>query len=157
MRKLALCLTLLAAFTTGCSNVSTNTYQTAEAGVARKVVHGTIVSKRNVMINNSSDVGGTAGAVGGAVAGSAIGGSTRSNIVGAIGGAVVGGIVGQAIDKSVNCQNGIEYIIRLKKDDSLIAISQANDLKLCVGQKVLIIYGATTRVIPDETAVANKH
>lgn len=153
MKKLLLVsLCLVVSMISGCGGVSTNSYKTAEAGVACKVLHGTVIAQRSVAINNTSEVGGLAGAAAGGVAGSAVGGSSRGNIVGAIGGAVIGGVAGHAIDKAVNTQSGIEYIIRLKKDNSTIAVAQANDLKLNVGQKVLIIYGATTRVIPDETA-----
>ena len=142
---------------TGCGqNISTNTYQAAETGVASKVLYGTIIAQRPVAIDTSNNIGGLAGAGAGAVGGSAIGGSARSNIVGAIGGAVAGGIAGQAVDKAVNRKKGMEYIIRLN-DGSTISVTQAHDLHLAVNQRVLVIYGATTRVIPDETIAAEKH
>lgn len=136
---------------TGCGrDVSPNTYQAGEIGVASKVLQGVIIAQRAVAIDASNNVGGLAGTAAGAAGGSAIGGGTRANIVGAIGGAVVGGIAGQAIDKAANRKKGMEYIIRLK-NGSTISVAQAQDLHLAVNQRVLVIYGATTRVVPDET------
>ena len=154
---LTIALVLIVSLLTGCGqDVSTNTYQAAEVGVASKVLYGVIIAQRPVAIDASNNIGGLAGAGAGAVGGSAIGGSARSNIVGAIGGAVAGGIAGQAIDKAANRKKGMEYIIRLK-DGSTISVTQAQDLHLAVNQHVLVIYGATTRVVPDETIAAEKH
>lgn len=44
---------------------------------------------------------------------------------------------------------GIEYIIKLNTGN-VISIVQAQDLKLKVNQRVLVIYGPTTRVVADE-------
>lgn len=130
--------------------VSPNVYDACEAGVPSKVVQGVIVAKRKVKIDASSGVGGLAGAAGGAVGGSAIGGGSRGNIVGAIGGAVLGGIVGDAIDKGVNSKKAYEYIIKLRNGPT-ISIAQAQELEFQVNQPVMVIYGATTRIIPDDT------
>lgn len=136
----------------GCAqNVSPNTYQTSEVGVANKVVSGVIVSKRTVNIDANSGVGGLAGAVAGGAAGSVVGGSTASNIIGAVGGAVIGGLAGSAIDKAVNHHEGIEYIIKLNKG-STISVTQVQDMLFEVNQRVLVIYGHPTRIIPDTTA-----
>ncbi len=148
---LSQCL-LLCLLLTGCGkNVSPNTYEASEVGVVSRVMAGTIIAKRAVTIDNHSDVGMLAGAATGAVGGSAIGGSGRGNLAGAIGGAVVGGVVGNVADKAINRKKGFEYIIKLK-DGSTIAVAQASDILFQINQKVLVIYGAMTRIIPDDTA-----
>ncbi len=93
-------------------------------------------------------MGGIAGATAGAAAGTAVGGSVQAMVVGAVGGAVVGGVMGNGLDKAVNHHKGYEYIIRLK-NKSIISIAQAEDLHFSINQPVLILYGATTRIIPD--------
>lgn len=130
-------------------SVSPNTYDAAEAGVASKVVQGTIIGKRKVKIDGSSGMGGLAGVAAGAAGGSAIGGSDRANIAGAVGGAVLGGLVGHAVDKGVNSHKAYEYIIKLKSG-STISIAQAQELEFNIRQPVLVIYGATTRIVPDD-------
>lgn len=135
----------------GCvHNVSPNTYTHGEVGVASRVNKGKIIAKRVVKIEATSGVGGVAGAVGGAAAGSMIGASTATGIVGATGGAVVAGVVGHELDKAINRRTGYEYIIKLD-DGKTISITQERSVELTVGQKVLVIYGAMTRVVPDNT------
>lgn len=132
-------------------SVSPNSYQSSEVGVASKVVPGVIMSKRAVSIDGNSGAGGLAGAGAGAAAGSTIGGSssTSGNIIGAIGGAVVGGLIGNAADKAINHHQGYEYIIRLK-NGSAVSVVQAEEMKFEVNQRVLVVYGAMTRIIPDD-------
>jgi outer membrane lipoprotein SlyB len=134
----------------GCAgNVSPNSYDAAEAGIASKVVQGVIIGKRKVKIDGKGGVGGLAGAGMGAVGGSAIGGGDRSHIAGAIGGAVLGGVIGDQIDKRINQHQAYEYIIRLK-NGSTISIAQVQELEFAIHQPVLVIYGAMTRIVPDE-------
>lgn len=144
-------VSLMISLLTGCGlQTSPNVYDACEAGVASKVAHGVIIAKRKVKIDGRSGVGGLAGAAGGAVGGSAIGGSSRGNIAGAIGGAVIGGIVGDAIDKGINRKTGYEYIIQLRNGPT-ISVAQTQDLEFDVQQRVMVIYGPTTRIVPDDT------
>lgn len=132
------------------NNVSPNTYESSEVGVVNKVIPGVIIGKRAVKIEGKSNVGGLAGAAAGATGGSAIGGSTRGNLAGAIGGAIIGGVVGNAADKAVYRHKGFEYIIKLK-NNSIISVTQLEDAQFKINQRVLVIYGAMTRIVPDNT------
>ena len=135
---------------TGCApNVSPNAYTRSEVGVVSRTHKGKIISKRAITIDNPSGVGGLAGAVAGGAAGSQIGGNTAAGIVGAVGGAVAAGVVGHAVDKAVNNKIGYEYIIKLE-DGKTVAVAQEKSVQLAVGQKVIVIYGAMTRIIPDD-------
>ena len=153
MKKILLLVTLpvILGLMSGCApNVSPHTYEASESGVASKVVSGLIVGKRAVKVDAKSGIGGLAGAGVGAAGGSAIGSSRQANIAGAIGGAVVGGLVGHAIDKGINSHKAFEYIINLK-NGSTISIAQVQEMEFQVGQRVLVIYGAMTRIVPDNT------
>ena len=44
---------------------------------------------------------------------------------------------------------GYEYVIRLNSGE-IVSVAQAEDLKFKANQHVLVIYGSTTRVMPDE-------
>ena len=153
MKKFILVVAGALLIISGCAeNVSPNKYAASEVGVASKVVPGIIVSVRTVKIDASGNsiVGAASGAVIGAAGGSAIGGSPHSNLAAGVGGAVLGGVIGDAIQKKINNRQGFEYMIKLK-DDSIISVTQDQDLQFSVGQKILVIYGAMTRIVPDET------
>ncbi len=142
-------LIVLCSLVAGCAgNISPNTYDSSEIGVASKVVHGRIIAKRAVNIDNHTGAGGLAGATAGAAAGTMAGHNAATGVIGAVGGAVVGGVVGHGVDKAVNRHRGYEYIIKLR-NGSTVSIVQAEDLNVHVNQRVLIIYGAKTRIIPD--------
>jgi outer membrane lipoprotein SlyB len=131
-------------------NVSPNSYAVGSVGQVNRAVRGKVVSVRPVHISGSqSGVGGAAGAAGGAVAGSAIGGGARENVLGAIGGAVVGGIAGSMIEEGATKQEGIEYVVETE-NGSLITLVQGNDTFFSVGDKVIVLYGTPSRIIPDQ-------
>ena len=137
-------------FMIGCApNVSPNNYGASDVGVASKVVPGVILSRRQINIDANSGAGGIAGAVAGGAAGTAVGGSPVASVVGAVGGAVVGGVIGNAADKAVNHHKGVEYIIKLD-NGNIISVAQAEDLQFIPHQRVLVIYGAMTRVVADD-------
>ncbi len=147
--SVALCVSLLTL--TACSrNLSPNNYYGHDVGVASKVLHGTIISKRVVKINNASGIGTLAGATAGGAAGSMIGTHAATNVVGAVGGVLVGGAAGYVVDKAVNSSEGYEYIIKLTNGHT-ISVVQAMDIQFNVNQRVLVIYGEMVRIIPDDT------
>ncbi len=138
-------------FIFGCAkDISPSTYDTDQIGQASRVEPGQIISMRNIKIDQNTEVGGLAGAGVGAVAGSTIGGSSEASIIGAIGGALIGGIAGNAAEGHFNQQQGTEFIIKLDNGNT-ISTTQATGLSLHEGQHVLVIYGKTTRIVPDNT------
>jgi outer membrane lipoprotein SlyB len=133
-------------------NISPNTYSTNEVGVVSRVKKGTIASRRMIDIDNKSGVGGLAGTAAGAAGGAAAGNNVTTSILGGIGGALIGGVVGGAIDKTIHHQRGYEYIINLD-DGKTVSVVQNQDVVFDINQKVLIVYGAMTRIIPDEASL----
>ncbi|MBA3660638.1 MAG: hypothetical protein H0W64_02825 [Gammaproteobacteria bacterium] len=137
----------------GCAqNISPDTYEGSEVGVVSRVKKGVVVSKRLVSIDNNSNVGGVAGVTAGAAAGSMIGHNVQTAIIGAVGGAIVGGVTGNAVEKRVQHHQGYEYIIKLD-NNQMISIVQSSGLQFAINQPVLIMYGARTRIIHDQTNV----
>lgn len=135
----------------GCTkDVSPTTYDESSIGASARVEPGVIVSMRKIKIDQNTGVGGLGGAAAGGIAGSAIGGSGRANALGAIGGAVIGGLAANAIEKKINTKEGVEVIVKLNAG-SIVSIAQQSDLELSVGQRVLVIYGRTVRVVPDNS------
>lgn len=144
---------LLILFTlAGCAqNISPNTYTTSEVGVVSKVLKGTILSRRVVDIDNNSGFGGATGMAAGAAAGAALGQNATTAILGGIGGAVVGGVAGSTVDKAIHQKKGYEYIIQLE-DGKTVSVVQTKQVEFDLNQKVMILYGAMTRIVPDETS-----
>jgi len=142
-------------FLAGCAeDISPNTYSSGDIGQVNQVVPAKIISMRAVNINNSTGMGGMVGVGAGALAGSAIGGDTRTNLIAGLGGAVIGGLAGNAIEKKINNKRGMEYVLRLRSG-KLLTVTQTDDLQLGIGQKVLVIYGKQTRIVPDNSASYN--
>lgn len=142
------CTLALSLLLAGCAeNISPNSYEARDTGQVNRTEIATIISMRAITINNSTGAGGLVGAAAGAVAGSAIGGSSRANILGGIGGAVAGGLLGNAVEKGIGKKTGMEYVLRTK-GGKLLTVTQTQDLQLQVGQKVFVILGERTRIVP---------
>lgn len=150
-------ISMMTSLVTGCgTNVSPNSYDACEAGVASKVAHGTVIGKRKVTIDARGGAGGLAGTAAGAIGGSAIGGGDRAHLLGAVGGAVLGGVIGNAIDKKINTHQAYEYIVKLK-NGSTISVAQAQELEFQINQPVMVIYGPTARIVPDDCVPEQRH
>lgn len=99
-------------------------YDAAEIGKIKKVVPGVIISRRPVNIQ-----------------------SKTSDSLAAAPNAAVGET--EVDSTAVNRSHGFEYVIRLN-NGSIISVVQTEDLRLKSRQRILVIYGNNTRVVPDE-------
>lgn len=103
----------------GCTpNISPDVMQSSDANQVQTALEGVIVSKRIVTVKGDNMLGTLAGAGLGAVAGSAVGGGDRMHLLMGMTGALAGGAAGNAIENKMTTQQGIEYVIRLAKQDS---------------------------------------
>lgn len=121
MKKHALTVLMagvMALSTTACTpNISPDVTQASNANEMQTAVEGVIVSKRVVSVKGDNMVGTIAGAALGAIAGSAVGGGSRVPAMAAIGGGLLGGAAGNAIESKMTTQQGIEYVIRLARQE----------------------------------------
>ena len=122
MKKILLSSMVLAVISTGmvaCTpNISPDVVQASSANQVQTALEGVIVSKRAVTVKGDNMLGTLAGAGLGAIAGSAVGGGDRMHLLMGVTGAVAGGAAGNAIDSKITTQQGIEYVVRLAKQDS---------------------------------------
>lgn len=95
-------------------------YDASEVGKIKKVVPGTILSIRPVRLHSKNDNLNAPIDMG----------STHGS--------------GQSIQRN----HGFEYVIRLNSG-SIISVVQSENIKLKNKQRILVIYGAHTRVVPD--------
>ncbi len=135
----------------GTMQSSGNAYSTAQAGVMQTVQIGTILALVPVKIaENGGGMGTATGAVAGGLLGNNIGHGAGS-LLGAIGGAALGGLAGHAIEGAVSTQNGFQITVQLDNPaHQVVAITQAADIQLHVGEKVQVVggYGTQARVQP---------
>ncbi|SCC94667.1 17 kDa surface antigen (fragment) [Thiomonas sp. X19] len=104
-----------------------------------------------LIASNSTAIGTLGGAAAGGYLGSRIGnGNGNGSTALAILGAVAGGIAGSAAEGAATREQGLQITVRLD-DGQAIAVTQAADVQLAVGQRVEIIgnlYGGKARVLP---------
>jgi outer membrane lipoprotein SlyB len=143
-------LILLAALA-GCGpDYSANTYNTSAVQQANKVERGVIVGLRDVVISSKGTTGAVTGAAVGGVAGSQAPGGGVGSALGAIGGTLLGGIVGSSVEQASADQPAVEYVVE-KPNHELISVTQKDEVRLPIGQRVLVIAGTQARIVPDYT------
>ncbi len=151
-RRLALsagCAVVVAGLSACAPQYTGTTYSGYEIGRPAAIDRGVIVAARDVEVRGpNSGVGTVVGAGTGAVAGSYIGHGGRGTILGVIGGAVIGGIVGTVVEDAANRGQATEFIIQ-RQDGAQFSVVQTNEDRLQVGERVLVIYGAQTRLARD--------
>ena len=122
MKKFVLSSVMLAVVSVGISactpNISPDVVQASDANEVQTALEGTIVSKRVVTVKGDNMLGTLAGAGLGAVAGAGVGGTDQMHLLMGMTGALAGGAAGHAIEDKLTTQEGIEYVVRLAKQDS---------------------------------------
>ncbi len=145
--RAALVLALLGGLA-ACAPTNTNTtYSAGEIGRAATMSTGVIMSMRPVTVQaQNTGIGAVSGAVVGGTAGSFIGrNNVAANVMGAVGGAVVGGLVGNAVEGGLGTGSAIEFIIR-QDNGQAISVVQTNEEAFRPGDRVVITFGARTRI-----------
>ena len=131
MYKKIIGLAVLPFLLAGCAdNINSDHYNTNQAGKVSTVSQCTVLSVRQVGVNSDSGAGTLIGGIAGGVAGSTIG----------------GGLVGDAAEKGLSSQTGLEYIVKLD-NGQVISVTQGTGQALGVGQRCLVLFGNTTRII----------
>ena len=137
-----------------CQNqYSTATYGPGAAQRAVRIDRAVVESFRVVDIREPG-LGSGIGLLGGAAAGGLVGnqiGKGGGNALATLGGVLVGGAAGVLAEKSITDAQAFEYVLR-KENGELISVTQQDPQPLPVGQRVLVMYGAKVRVVPDNTA-----
>ena len=147
MRKTMLGILSSALLLAGCAdNINSDHYYTNQAGRVSTVAQCTVLSVRYVTVDSEGGAGTLIGGIAGGVAGSTIGGGSTAHTLGAVGGALLGGVVGNVAEKGLSNQTGLEYIVKLD-NGQVISITQGSGQALGVGQRCLVLFGSTNRVI----------
>lgn len=125
MKIVITALILLVVSISGCSKaLPPSIYGSNEIGILNKVQSGIILSKRQVYVNANEEIDQ----------------SQKGRRISA-----------NEISAGVTHQQGFEYIIRLE-DGKVVSVVQADDMKFKVNQRVFVVYGETTHIIPNQSA-----
>ena len=144
-------LFLFCLFAVSCAeDINDNSYQMTSVGSADRVGQGVIISVRPVQIQGDSQAGTVTGGLVGGVAASTIGRGSGS-VLSSLGGALLGAFVGGLTQEELSEQQALQYIVRLT-DGNMITVIQGKRNRLAVGQRVFVLYGRETRLIPDDLA-----
>ena len=139
---------LLNIFLVSCAqDINDNFYQQSSVGGVNGVGQGVIIDVRPVQIQGGSQSGSLVGGIAGGVAASTVGEGSGS-VLASVGGALLGAFIGGVTQKELTSQEALQYIVRLS-DGNIITVIQGKKNRLAVGQRVFILYGKETRLIPD--------
>lgn len=101
-------------------NMNSNAY--VSSSTSGKVIEGTVISARPVVIKDSEKLGqnttgGALGAVGGGVIGNQFG-SGGGNLAATVGGAIAGAVIGAVVEDQLSTSDGFEYVVRIDSGKS---------------------------------------
>lgn len=148
LRAAALTTMLVPLMLGACAPTATNTtFGSSEIGRPAEVAYGVIQSMRPVAVQGqTTGIGAIAGGVAGGAAGSLIGNNNvTANIIGATAGALAGGLLGNTVERSMSSGTAVEFIIR-QDNGRTISVVQTNEENLRPGDRVMLSFGASTRI-----------
>jgi outer membrane lipoprotein SlyB len=128
---------------------SASGYNAQTAMQTQRIFPGTVISVREIHIeDNSMGMGTVLGGAGGGVLGVVLNNGKYKLITGVLG-AVVGGSIGNLVDHAAKKQNGLEIVVRTDAGNTFV-VPQSNDIVFHQGDRVGIIADNTkhSRVVP---------
>ncbi|PLX42575.1 MAG: hypothetical protein C0608_02820 [Deltaproteobacteria bacterium] len=137
--KVVLLAFLMLIFTIGCaSQQSPDYYRRGQAQGMQKVIYGTVVDVRNVMIEGTkTPVGTVVGGIAGAIVGSTIGGGAGRKLA-TVAGATAGAVGGSVAEEKITQKEGVELIIDLDRGET-VAVVQEISVEFFPGDRVRLV------------------
>ena len=141
---------------TACKTTNPVSVKRSDAQKIKNIQYGNIVSSWPVKVKGEGSlIGASTGAMIGGLLGTQVCDDGKKLIAGAkceeiaIVYATIGGAaLGYVTEAMFGNHQGYQYIINIDNNDEDIAIVQGNDIKIENGERVVIIFGKTTRVLP---------
>lgn len=141
---------------TACNTTNPDSVKRSDAQKINNIQYGNIVSSLPVKVKGEGSlIGASTGAMIGGLLGTQVCDDGKKLIAGAkceeiaIVYATIGGAaLGYVTEAMFGNHQGYQYIINIDNNDEDIAIVQGNDIRIENGERVVIIFGKTTRVLP---------
>ena len=139
-----------------CNTTNPTSVKRSDAQKIKNIQYGNIISSLPVKVKGEGSlIGASTGAMIGGLLGTQVCDDGKKLIVGAkceeiaIVYATIGGAaLGYVTEAMFGNHQGYQYIINIDDSDDDIAIVQGNDIRIENGERVVIIFGNTTRVLP---------
>ena len=139
-----------------CNTTSPTSVKRSDAQKVKNIQYGNIISSLPVKVKGEGSlIGASTGGMIGGLLGTQVCDDGKKLIAGAkceeiaIVYATIGGAaLGYVTEAMFGNHQGYQYIINIDESDNDIAIVQGNDLRIDNGERVVIIYGKTIRVLP---------
>ena len=139
-----------------CNTTNPTSVKRSDAQKIKNIQYGNIISSLPVKVKGEGSlIGASTGAMIGGLLGTQLCDDGKKLIAGAkceeiaIVYATIGGAaLGYVTEAMFGNHQGYQYIINIDDSDDDIAIVQGNDIRIENGERVVIIFGNTTRVLP---------
>mgnify|MGYP001299576355 FL=1 len=139
-----------------CNTTNPTSVKRSDAQKIKNIQYGNIISSLPVKVKGEGSlIGASTGAMIGGLLGTQVCDDGKKLIAGAkceeiaIVYATIGGAaLGYVTEAMFGNHQGYQYIINIDDSDDDIAIVQGNDIRIENGERVVIIFGNTTRVLP---------
>ena len=139
-----------------CNTTNPTSVKRSDAQKIKNIQYGNIISSLPVKVKGEGSlIGASTGAMIGGLLGTQLCDDGKKLIAGAkceeiaIVYATIGGAaLGYVTEAMFGNHQGYQYIINIDDNDDDIAIVQGNDIRIENGERVVIIFGNTTRVLP---------
>ena len=141
-------------FIYSCSSTSPTNVKTSDAQKITAVEYGIIKSSSPIKIKGESNwIGATAGGMIGGLLGTQVCGEeeiigTKCQDIAVVYGTIGGAAIGTVAQGIIGNHDGFQYIINIDDSVNDVAIIQGSETIIKNGERVVIIFGKTIRVLP---------
>ena len=145
---------LLIFLTYSCSNTSPTNVKTSDAQKVTSIEYGIVKSSTPVKIKGEANwIGATAGGMIGGLLGTQVCGKeliagAKCEEIAIVYATIGGAALGYVTEALLGNHDGYQYIINIDDSNNDVAIVQGSSSRLNNGERVVIIFGKTIRVLP---------
>tara|TARA_Y100000590_G_C15560212_1_gene954443 strand:+ start:628 stop:1101 length:474 start_codon:yes stop_codon:yes gene_type:complete len=137
-----------------CNTTSPTKVKKSDAQKITSIEYGYIISSSPIKIKGEgSIIGATAGGLIGGLLGTQVCGEeevigTKCQDIAVVYGTIGGAAIGYVTEAMLGNHDGFQYVIDIDNSDKDIALVQGDEESLIGGERVVILYGDTIRILP---------
>ena len=154
MKTKLIALFVISTFLVSCNTTRPTDVKKSDTQKITSIKYGNIISSMPVKIKGEGSViGATAGGLIGGLLGTQVCGEketagTKCQDIAIVYGTIGGATIGYVTEALLGNHDGYQYVINVDDSDDDTAIVQGSETKLNNGERVVIIFGKTIRVLP---------
>ena len=154
MRLKIILFFLISVILTSCNTTNPTEVKKSDTQKVTAIRYGNVISSLPVKVKGEGSlIGATTGALIGGLLGTQVCGKeliagAKCEEIAIVYATIGGAALGYVTEAMFGNHQGYQYIINIDDSDDDIAIVQGNDIRIENGERVVIIFGNTTRVLP---------